>query len=82
MRRSEKCGVFKKPGYGRLKRDGLNFPFPVYTIDEVKEMENWQYAQLSEEQLAEIQALEKKLGCALIAFESANRQEEKEPLEN
>ncbi|MED3661202.1 hypothetical protein NST62_00795 [Ureibacillus sp. FSL K6-8385] len=45
-------------------------------------MENWQYAELSEEQLAEIRALEKKLGCALIAYEHEKNRDEKEEWKN
>lgn len=45
-------------------------------------MEDWQYAHLSEEQLAEIMALEHKLGVALIAYENENKQDHQEHLEN
>lgn len=48
----------------------------------VKLMEDWQLAQLSEEQLAEIKSLESKLGLSLIAYESENSQEVNEKFEN
>lgn len=46
-------------------------------------MNEWQLAQLSDEQLAEIKSLETKLGMSLIAYESENSHDDNvENIEN
>lgn len=39
-------------------------------------MENWQLAQLSDEQISEIKSLENKLGLSLVAYESESSESE------
>lgn len=44
-------------------------------------MENWQIAQLSDDEMSEIQTLEERLGVSLVAYESVISEEANSPIE-